>query len=78
MHYQKIVELINESESTAIVHANSGGGHPDDIPLKKDDYLNAYGELLAAVLDLCKRKEVDVDYYVNKLDRIEAIIQEEG
>jgi hypothetical protein len=34
-------QLLRKFEQAAINHAISGGGHPDDIPLKKEDYLEA-------------------------------------
>ncbi len=41
--------LLNEFERRAIVNAESGGGHPEDIPFKKEDYKEIRAELLAYV-----------------------------
>ena len=38
--------LLNEFDECAISRANSGGGHPDDIPLKEIDYQEIRTELL--------------------------------
>jgi hypothetical protein len=36
----KYIELIEEFEMAAIANATSGGGHPDDIPLKQKKKIN--------------------------------------
>jgi hypothetical protein len=38
--------LLKEFEECTISKANSGGGHPEDIPLKEADYEEAKAELL--------------------------------
>jgi hypothetical protein len=38
--------LLKEFEECAISNANSGGGYPQDIPLKEEDYKEAKAELL--------------------------------
>jgi hypothetical protein len=42
----KYIELIEEFEMAAIANATSGGGHPDDIPLKQKDYQDAKKKLI--------------------------------
>jgi hypothetical protein len=44
--------LLNHFEKCAIINAESGGGHPEDIPLKKADYKMVRAELLSYINDL--------------------------
>ena len=45
----KYIELIDEFEMAAIANATKGGGHPDDMPLKEQDYKTAKKKLIAFI-----------------------------